>query len=148
MTLEAGFAAAAAILEMLLQSHHGMIRVFPTLHPTWREAAFVNLRTEGAFLVSATVKDGEISFVEIISEAGGQCRVRNPFDAECVLRNLASGKSRRLKGDVLAFPTKRGGQYRLVASAARLAERDGTMPTMRRPAQERNWFGTKRHPKF
>src|SRR5204863_7958148 len=47
MTLEAGFAAAAAILEMLLQSHHDLIRVFPTCPAEWSDIEFVNLRAEG-----------------------------------------------------------------------------------------------------
>jgi alpha-L-fucosidase 2 len=89
MTLEAGFAYAAAILEMLLQSHHGLIRLFPTCPSHWGDVQFVNLRAEGAFLVSARRQDHRVRFVEIVSEAGGPCRVRNPFGAECVMVGAA-----------------------------------------------------------
>ena len=41
MTLEAGFGAAAAVMEMLLQSHGGRIRVFPTAAGTMTRAGDV-----------------------------------------------------------------------------------------------------------
>jgi alpha-L-fucosidase 2 len=147
MTLEGGFAAAAAILEMLLQSQHGLIRLFPTCPPMWQDIQFVNLRAEGAFLVSARKRDGCVLSVEIASEAGGLCRVRNPFSAPCELTDLDSRRSRAVKGDILEFPTKRGGRYRLT-DGRKLSERDLALTPAVRPARERNWFGVKRCPKF
>ncbi|MFH1477998.1 MAG: glycoside hydrolase family 95-like protein [Verrucomicrobiota bacterium] len=144
MTLEAGFGAAAAILEMLLQSQHGVIRLFPACYPGWREAAFFRLRAEGAFLISARMTDRRVRFVEILSEAGRLCRVRNPFGAECVLKNLSGGKTRRLKGAVLAFATKRGGRYLLTARDGADVKADRRLVPLRRSAHEINWFGLKR----
>ncbi len=144
MTLEAGFGAAAAILEMLLQSQHGVIRVFPTCYSGWKNAAFFHLRAEGAFLVSARMIDRRVRFVEIVSEAGRHCRVRNPFGAECVLKDLSGGKTRRLKGEVFEFPTKRSGMYLLTSSDCTDVEADRCLAPLRRSAHEINWFGLKR----
>ena len=52
-TLEGNFAFAAGLQEMLIQSHTGIIRLFPAIPDSWRTASFENLRTEGAFLISA-----------------------------------------------------------------------------------------------
>ena len=79
MTLEAGFASAAALMEMLLQSWGGKIRVFPAVPEFWPDVYFEKLRAEGAFLVTARRDNGQTQFVEILSEAGETCRLRNPF---------------------------------------------------------------------
>ncbi|MBL7829226.1 MAG: hypothetical protein JNJ57_21505 [Saprospiraceae bacterium] len=52
-TLEGNFAFAAGVQEMLLQSHNGIVRVFPAIPADWKQVSFQNLRAEGAFLVSA-----------------------------------------------------------------------------------------------
>ncbi|MHA1733220.1 MAG: glycosyl hydrolase family 95 catalytic domain-containing protein [Promethearchaeota archaeon] len=79
MTLEAGFCAAAAVAEMLLQSHGGLLRLFPATPASWQDATFHHLRAEGAFLVSAKLVGGHLACAEISSERGGTLRVRNDF---------------------------------------------------------------------
>ena len=76
-TPEGGLAAAAALLEMLVQSWHGVIRVFPATPEWWPDASFERLRAEGAFLLSARRKEAKTVWVRIESEAGLPCRVRN-----------------------------------------------------------------------
>jgi hypothetical protein len=81
-TLEGNFAAAAAVQEMLMQSHGGRIRVFPAAPDGWDDVAFTSLRAEGAFLVSARRAGGVTQRVEIIAERGGKCRLADPFGGE------------------------------------------------------------------
>jgi alpha-L-fucosidase 2 len=78
-TLEGNFAAATALQEMMLQSHGNKIEVFPAIPDAWKEASFTNLRAEGAFLISAVRSEGLTQWIEIFSEAGGQCRIKDPF---------------------------------------------------------------------
>lgn len=78
-TLEGNFACAAAIQEMLLQSHTGVIHIFPALPESWRNASFRNMRAMGAFLVSADYRNGKIQKVSIYSEKGGIMQIINPF---------------------------------------------------------------------
>ena len=78
-TLEGNFAFAAGIQEMLLQSHAGVVRVFPAVPAAWTDVAFDSLRAEGAFLVSAAIKRGKVVEVRIVSEKGGRLRLSNPF---------------------------------------------------------------------
>ncbi len=79
-TLEGNFAFAAAIQEMLMQSHTGVIHVFPAIPEDWKDVSFEDLRAQGAFLVSAERKDGHTVYVEVYSEKGGQLRMKNPFE--------------------------------------------------------------------
>ena len=77
-TLEGNFAFASGLQEMLIQSHSGVIRVFPAVPASWKEVEFNNLRAEGAFLVSAVMKDGVTSRIEIHAEKEGECRLADP----------------------------------------------------------------------
>jgi alpha-L-fucosidase 2 len=78
-TLEGNFAFAAGIQEMLIQSHTGVVIIFPAIPESWKNVSFKNLRTEGAFLVSAEKKEGKIASVSIKSEKGGFFSIKNPF---------------------------------------------------------------------
>lgn len=78
-TLEGNFLAAQAVHEMLLQSWHGIIRVFPSAPGRWADAAFENLRAEGGFLVSARRRGGTVAAVRIEATADGTMRLRDSF---------------------------------------------------------------------
>jgi alpha-L-fucosidase 2 len=77
-TLEGNFAFASGLQEMLIQSHTGIIQVFPAIPATWKEASFTNLRAEGAFLVSATLSKGKVTRIEIHAEKDGLLQLADP----------------------------------------------------------------------
>ena len=79
-TLEGNFAFASGLQEMLIQSHTGTVRLFPAIPAYWKDLSFTKLRTEGAFLVSAEMKNGQVNDVEIIAEKGGEIKIMNPFE--------------------------------------------------------------------
>ena len=79
-TLEGNFAFASGIQEMLLQSHTGIVRVFPAIPAAWSDVSFDNLRAMGAFLVSAEKKEGKIVKLRIYPEQGGKLRIAFPAD--------------------------------------------------------------------
>lgn len=98
-TLEANFAAAAGLQEMLLQSHTGIIEVFPAIPSDWDDCSFTTLRAQGAFLVSATRVAGVTRRVEIVSEAGGTCRLRSPFSGKLLEFPMEPGQKLELTAD-------------------------------------------------
>ena len=67
-----------AVNEMLLQSHDGVLRIFPCW-PREMDAKFGTLGAVGAFLVSAEIKGGLIPGVTILSEKGRDCTIVNPW---------------------------------------------------------------------
>jgi hypothetical protein len=79
--METPLAGAEAIHDMLLQSWGGTIRIFPAVPASWKEAAFHDMRAEGAFLVSAVRRDGETLFVRVRSLAGEPCRIKPGWSA-------------------------------------------------------------------
>lgn len=82
-TLEGNFAFASGIQEMLLQSHTGVIRVFPAIPKEWKNVSFKQLRAMGGYLVSASLKEGKLASLKVYSEQGGHARFVIPNGAAC-----------------------------------------------------------------
>jgi len=80
-TLEGNFLAMEAVHEMLLQSHGGVLRVFPAVSKDWADVSFENLRAEGGFKVSATRNGGSTTIVRIEALSDGKIRLANPFSS-------------------------------------------------------------------
>jgi hypothetical protein len=94
-----------------------VIRVFPAWPTTWD--AKYKLLAKGGFLVSSSMVNQDIQYVEIGSQLGGTANVRNPWSANVVLyRNGAQAET--LSGSLLSFPTTAGEDIVLV--------RPGTTP--------------------
>ena len=91
-TLEGNFAFAAGIQEMLLQSHTGIVRVFPAIPRGWNDVAFDNLRAVGGFLVSAVRKDGKVVRLRVYSEQGGNLKIASPVDGRLLQYETQAGK--------------------------------------------------------
>ena len=91
-TLEGNFAFAAGVQEMLLQSHTDTIRVFPAIPKSWKDVSFKDLRARGAFLVSASRKDGKTESVRILSEKGSDLVMVSPLDGSVIVRKTKPGE--------------------------------------------------------
>ena len=148
MTLEAGFCAAAAEMEMMLQSWGGKIRLFPSIPSFWHNAYFHGLRAEGGFLVSSRLWDGKVIYAKIASEAGGTCRMANPFGQDAMLTNVRGGRRQKLSGPMLIFNTKKGGNYLLTPEGVKLSQKE-LKPTLSTwPKGEQHVFGCKERREF
>lgn len=91
-TLEGNFAFASGIQEMLLQSHTGVIHIFPAIPESWKDVAFENLRAMGAFLVSATRINGKVTKFRIYSEKGGELKIVSPVDGKLMQYQTQPGE--------------------------------------------------------
>lgn len=103
--IENSCTVANAVNEMLCMSAGNVIRLFNGL-PKGQNASFENIRTWGAFLVSANRNDEIISKVNIISEKGKTCVLLNPWPNRKVLLIRNGKKSESLQGDKFSFKTK------------------------------------------
>lgn len=88
-----------------------VIHIFPAWPTEW-DARF-KLLCRGGFLVSSSMQKGNVESVQIISQAGSVCRIRNPWpDTEVVLyRN--NKKWKQSKEGLLVFSTSKGDRFML-----------------------------------
>ncbi|MBE9583233.1 hypothetical protein IM792_02115 [Mucilaginibacter sp. JRF] len=93
-----------ALQEMCCMSVGNRIRLFP-VWPKDQDAAFRDIRTWGAFLVSAKLSNGIISGVVIKSERGKHCEVLNPWPSKTVSLVRNGKPAGNLKGSILSFKT-------------------------------------------
>ena len=69
------FGQTAAITEMLVQSHEGVIDLLPAVPNEWGTGRFDGVRVRGGFELNMAWKDKKITTVEIHSLAGKLCRI-------------------------------------------------------------------------
>ncbi|MPR34910.1 hypothetical protein GBK04_16505 [Cytophagaceae bacterium SJW1-29] len=113
-TLEGNFAFAAGLQEMLLQSYAGFIDVMPAIPADWTEASFENLRAEGAFLVSAKRKNGQLSEISILSEKGGTTRLKVPYE-QWKVKSASQIEITAAEPDFIELSCQPGGTLTLLA---------------------------------
>ena len=141
--LEPSLGMPAVIMEMLLQSWGGTIRVFPALPAAWRDAAFCRLRTEGAFLVSSRLKDGQVKFVSVESTVGGICRIANPYANPAKLYDSSGELAQSFSDPIVDFPTAPGTVYFLLPADADFKTADIDIYQPERPPAEQNRYGAR-----
>jgi alpha-L-fucosidase 2 len=92
--IETPLSGAQTMHDMLVQSWGGTIRVFPAVPAVWSDVTMHNLRTEGAFVLSAARRGGRTQFIRIRSLAGQPCRVHpgnlpGPYTAQSLVDGAA-----------------------------------------------------------
>jgi len=91
----------------VLRRPESVVRVF-AVWPRERDARFVDIRTWGEFLVSSAIKDGEVQYVNLLSERGRLCTLVNPWPGKAVRLTSDKGPQRSLRGERFSFPTRVG----------------------------------------
>lgn len=109
MQLDASMGAVTAICEMLVQCRRGVLHVLPSIPRTWRTFSFEGVRCEGAFLVSAWVKRGQVARIEIVAEKGGRLRLAHGMRDGCFVNGQA------VTGPLIDMDTQPGQVIRLTS---------------------------------
>jgi alpha-L-fucosidase 2 len=76
--IDGNFGAAAAIAEMLLQSHAGEIALLPALPGAWSSGSVQGLRARGGLEVGIVWKDGRGVSAALTATADGRHKLRPP----------------------------------------------------------------------
>ncbi|MHC4872239.1 MAG: glycosyl hydrolase family 95 catalytic domain-containing protein [Planctomycetota bacterium] len=111
--VDAAMGSSAALQEMLLQSHGGVIRLLPALPKKWKMGSFEGLRTEGNFEISLSWKNGKVKTAEIKSNKGAECQLKLPDNRKYTIKEKGGKKVElnKLKNKIVSFKTTRGKKY-------------------------------------
>lgn len=102
----------ATINEMLMQSHEGVIRIFPCWDKS--DASFENLRADGAFLVSAELKNKKVSSLVIKSLKGRKCTVQCEGIKSVLRKSDNKEILYEINGNTVSFETDADVEYILI----------------------------------
>jgi hypothetical protein len=108
-----------AVHEALCQSNPGtpggqcVLNFFQAWPKDWN-ARFTQA-ARGQFLVSASWAGGACEFIEILSQAGNPCRMRNPWPADKPLTICRNGEPwKTVEGELVTFDTEAACRYLLL----------------------------------
>jgi hypothetical protein len=95
---------------MLCMGHQDVVRLF-SAWPKDKDAAFYQIRVEGAFLVSAKLKNEEISGVTIFSERGRDLNLLNPWKNRKIKITEKGASETIREGERIKIKTVSGATY-------------------------------------
>lgn len=75
--IETPLSCAASIQDMLIQSHDGIIDVFPAVPDKWSDVSFENFRAWGGFEISAERKNSKTQYIKIHNLCGQKCILKS-----------------------------------------------------------------------
>jgi alpha-L-fucosidase 2 len=110
LQVDGAFGMAAAIAEMILQSHENELSLLPALPTGWPEGEARGLVARGGFEVSVRWKAGRVEEASIVSWRGNPCRVRSARELRVFADNHPAPVRRAGEG-LLEFDTKPGRTY-------------------------------------
>lgn len=121
--IDGNFGAVAGITEMLLQSHGGVIALFPSMPKAWNNVSFKGLKARGNFTISASYVDGQVKSCEIESVVGGKLTVFVGLGAKVnvVCKSTDKAVSFTANADTIELETTAGETY-LIGGFARREE--------------------------
>jgi hypothetical protein len=105
----------AVLNECMLQSFSGAIRLFPNTQGLGG-ARFRDLRTFGAFLLSASYDGKTVSQVTMLSEKGATAKLVNPWpNAQPKVTRASDSRpiAVAVRGEIVQFATQRGERYKI-----------------------------------
>lgn len=138
--IETPLSGAQSIHDILLQSWGGKLRVFPAVPDSWKDIAYKDLRAEGAFLVTASRKNGKTEFISLKSLAGEPCMVVTDIPSP-VFEGKRKFKATACGANTYKIDVRKGEEVIIYAK--------GTQPDLTiRPVNnsQTNCFGKKRQP--
>ena len=113
MQVDGSHGLTAAVTEMLVQSHEGVIDLLPALPTNWSTGLFDGVCVRGGFELEMKWKDKMITDLEILSKTGNICIV-NPKGKFKVTLDGKNVDSKTNKDGSIEFKTTKGTNYKLI----------------------------------
>lgn len=89
MQADAGMGVLTAITELLVQCRADGLHVLPSIPMRWRDLQFDGIRTEGGFLIGATVTGGRLMEVRVQVRHAGRLRLHHGLGETWMLNGIS-----------------------------------------------------------
>lgn len=101
--IDGNFGGAAAIGEMLLQSHEGFINILPALPAEWTDGSLKGFKTRGGHTIDLEWKDGRPTRMTITGGWQNEIRIRMPEGTYAKSDNIITIKTKPGKRHFITF---------------------------------------------
>jgi alpha-L-fucosidase 2 len=109
--IDGNFGGAAAVAEMLLQSHAGEIEFLPALPAAWPKGSVAGLRARGGYTVDMRWEGGKLQAATVSAAIPGACRLRLGDGKWTVSKDGVAVACESPESGVVVFPAEPKGIY-------------------------------------
>jgi len=75
--IDGNFGGAAGVIEMIMQSHMGVIDLLPAIPQAWKDGSISGLRARGGFEIDMDWKNSKPQYVKVLSNAGELLKIKH-----------------------------------------------------------------------
>lgn len=95
--IDGNFGGAAAIGEMLIQSHEGFINILPALPKEWKDGSLYGFRVRGGATINLDWKDGKPTTIRITGGWQKDIKIKLPGEDDFISFQLGEGKTKTIR---------------------------------------------------